>query len=180
MTDVMAGNFMADSVKGSAAQKYPPGIQKGVLLHRAIDTYTDSHPVMHQTKERLRKPFGKYAPVVADVFYDHFLAVEWENFSETPLREYTSQVYIFLKDYYNLFPPRTQGFYNYMVQNDILFSYAKIEGIDRVMRGMARRASFPSGMENSARELLAYYGSYKDEFNRFFPEIQQHIRTLAS
>jgi acyl carrier protein phosphodiesterase len=179
MSDVMAGNFMADSVKGSATQKYSPGIQQGIALHRAIDTYTDSHPVMRETKERLRKPFGKYAPVVGDVFYDHFLALAWDRYSDLSLREYTSNTYVFLKDYYEQFPLRTQRFYDYMVQYDILFSYAKIEGIDRVMQGMARRASFVSGMEHSARELRDNYESYKLEFDRFFPEMQQHIRTLV-
>jgi acyl carrier protein phosphodiesterase len=177
--DIMAGNFMADSVKGSAADKYSPGIQAGVRLHRIIDTYTDSHPEVAKTKARLRQHFGKYAPVVADVFYDHFLAAGWNQFSAMALREYTTHVYAFLKNYYEIFPLRTQGFYDYMVRYDVLYNYSKLEGIDRVMKGMANRAQFESGMEHSAEELVRHYADYKKEFAQFFPELQQHIRNLA-
>jgi len=176
----MVGNFMADSVKGNSLQSYAPAIQKGIKLHRAIDTFTDSHEIVAKSKERLRKPFGKYAPVVADVFYDHFLALHWEEFSSTSLRAYTRDVYLFLKDHYPVFPTRTQLFFDYMVQNDILYSYAKIGGIDRVMKGMARRARFNSGMEHSARELETNYECYKSEFRLFFPQLQQHILTFTA
>lgn len=175
----MVGNFMADSVKGSAAKKYSKGIQEGIHIHRAIDTFTDSHPVVAKSKERLRKHFGKYAPVVADVFYDHFLARDWEHFSPVPLRQYTKEIYAYLKKYYDIFPVRTQGFYDYMVRYDVLYGYSRIEGIDRVMKGMASRAQFDSGMEHSAEELVRHYEEYQNEFTEFFPEMQQHIRNLA-
>jgi acyl carrier protein phosphodiesterase len=176
--DVMAGNFMADSVRGNTMQKYSEGVQKGIRLHRVIDTFTDSHPEVAKSKVRLRDSFGKYAPVVADVFYDHFLAVEWQRFSQVSLREYTTHVYDFLKNYYEIFPLRTQGFYDYMVRYDVLFAYSKIEGIDRVMKGMASRAHFESGMEHSAEELVRHYEDYQQEFARFFPDLQQHIQRL--
>jgi acyl carrier protein phosphodiesterase len=179
MDEVMVGNFMADSVKGSDMSHFSGGMQEGIKMHRAIDMYTDSHAVVMQSKERLRGPFGKYAPVVADVFYDHFLAIGWNNFSDISLREYTNRVYKFLECYHAVFPERTQRFYEYMVKYDILFGYAKIEGIDRVMQGMARRARFVSGMEHSAAELEAHYEDYKAEFALFFPQMQQHIRNLA-
>ncbi len=169
---------MADSVKGSSSAQFSPGIREGIKLHRAIDTYMDAHETVLKSKERLRKPFGKYAPVVVDVFYDHFLALHWNEFSERSLRDYTNEIYVFLKQYYPVFPLRTQRFYDYMLQYDILFSYSKIEGIDRVMQGMARRARFESGMEHSAKELVVNYEAYKEEFSSFFPEIQQHIRRL--
>lgn len=170
---------MADSVKGSAMQQYPDGIRQGIRMHRAIDTFTDGHVVFGQTKERLRKRFGKYAPVVADVFYDHFLAKHFEQYADMGLRPFTTNTYDFLKKYYSQFPTRTQRFYNYMTQYDILFGYAQLEGIDRVMKGMARRAQFESGMEASAEELERNYDEYEREFFAFFPEIQEHIRTFA-
>lgn len=179
-SEVMVGNFMADSVKGSNARKYPQGIHEGIVLHRAIDTFTDTHSEVLKSKERLRKEFGKYAPVVADVFYDHFLAKNWAMYSEIGLSAYSAGVYEYLKEYYEIFPLRTQRFYDYMVKYDILFSYSKIEGIDRVMQGMARRARFASGMERAAEELERHYEEYAREFELFFPELQQHIRNLAA
>jgi acyl carrier protein phosphodiesterase len=178
--DLMAGNFMADSVKGNAVQKYPAGIQKGILMHRAIDSYTDSHATVLKSKERLRKKFGKYAPVVIDVYYDHFLARHWSDYASGDLRSFSDEAYAFLKNYYELFPERTKRFYEYMTQYDILYSYSKIEGIDRVMKGMSRRARFESGMELAAEELQCNYEDYQDEFCEFFPQIQQHILTFAT
>ena len=177
--EVMVGNFIADSVRGNSVNNYSGGIQEGIKVHRAIDTFTDQHPIVLKSKERLRNKFGKYAPVVADVYYDHFLACSWNEFSELSLRDYTKQVYSFLQNYYPVFPLRTQRFYDYMRQYDILFSYSEIAGIDRVMKGMARRARFESGMERAAEELAANYEAYKAEFHLFFPEIQQHICNLA-
>lgn len=173
--ECMAGNFMADSVRGSELAKFPKGIQDGIKLHRIIDTFTDNHSVTLASKERLRKHYGKYAPVVADIFYDHFLAVHWNQYSAVNLREYTEKAYAFLSSYYDVFPNRSRQFFNYMVKYDILFSYKEIEGIEEVMKGMSRRARFASGMETAAQELLHNYDAYKEEFLVFFPELQKHV-----
>lgn len=176
---MLAGNFMADSVKGRQGETFSAGIKKGIRLHRAIDAYTDSHATMRRSKVRLREKFKKYAPVVADVFYDHFLAKDWEAFSGEPLRGYVDRVYAELEPFYDVFPQRTQRFYDYMRAYDVLYGYSSLEGIDRVMRGMARRASFESGMEHAAAELEANYQAYHAEFSAFFPDLQQHIRTFG-
>ena len=78
--ELMVGNFIADSVKGNAMNDFSEGIQKGIILHRAIDTFTDSHNEMQKSKERLRPRYKKYAPVITDIFYDHFLAVNWQDY----------------------------------------------------------------------------------------------------
>ena len=146
----------------------------GVALYFLQD-YILFHPVTLKSKERLRKRFGKYAPVVADVFYDHFLALDWEEYSEMSLRAYADQCYKFLETHYPIFPERTKQFFNYMVKYDILFAYSKVKGIDKVMQGMSRRASFTSGMEKSAEELVRHYEDYHAEFNLFFPDLKKAV-----
>jgi len=171
----MVGNFIADSVKGSTMSLYSVGVQEGIKLHRAIDTFTDNHPVTLNSKERLRQRYGKYAPVVADIFYDHFLAVNWNDYSKINLRTYADRTYEFLKRHYEIFPLRSKQFYDYMTKYDILFAYTKIEGIEKVMQGMSRHARFESGMETAAEELQNSYEDYKNEFRSFFPELQEHV-----
>jgi acyl carrier protein phosphodiesterase len=171
----MVGNFIADSVKGSEASGFSVGVQEGIRLHRFIDTYTDNHAVTLKTKERLRERYGKYSPVVADIFYDHFLAVHWEEYADLSLRAYADQSYKFLETHYGIFPERSKQFFNYMVKYDILFAYSKIEGIEKVMHGMSRRARFTSGMETSAEELVRGYEDYRSEFKAFFPELQKGV-----
>jgi acyl carrier protein phosphodiesterase len=177
-SELMVGNFIADSVKGNAMHDFSEGIQKGITLHRAIDTFTDNHLEMLKSKERLRPRYKKYAPVITNIFYDHFLAVNWHNYSTVSLRDYTNQVYTYLNEYYNIFPERSKQFYNYMIKYDILFAYTKIEGIEKVMQGMARRAHFISGMETTAEELQKDYEAYKKEFQSFFPDLQTHINQI--
>lgn len=175
----MVGNFIADSVKGSELSKFSPGIQEGIRLHRAIDSFTDSHPQTLKSKERLRKQYGKYASVIVDIFYDHFLAIHWNDHSSVDLRSYTKEVYDFLGTYYPIFPVRSQSFYTYMTKYDILFAYRKIEGIEQVMKGMSRRAKFESGMETAAEALEADHDKYEKEFQAFFPELRAHVSKQA-
>ena len=174
-SELMVGNFIADSVKGGALDNFSEGIQQGVKLHRAIDRYTDNHAEMLKSKERLRPRYKKYAPVITDIFYDHFLAVNWQDYAVVSLRDYTNQVYKYLNEYYATFPDRSKQFYDYMIKYDILFAYAKTEGIEKVMQGMSRRAHFISGMETAVEELVKDYEDYKTEFQSFFPDLQKHV-----
>jgi len=86
---VKIGNFMADSIKGKKYLKYPGDLQKGIILHRAIDYYTDTHPVFKQSTQKLFPEYGHYSGIIVDIFYDHFLASNWKKYSEVPLKEYT-------------------------------------------------------------------------------------------
>ncbi|MEO8866814.1 MAG: ACP phosphodiesterase [Bacteroidia bacterium] len=177
-SEIMVGNFIADSVKGNAMNDFTEGIQKGIKLHRAIDTFTDSHVEMQKSIIRLRERYKKYAPVITDIFYDHFLAVNWNDYSAVSLREYTNSVYKYLGQHYAVFPERSKQFYDYMIKYDILFAYTKIEGIEKVMQGMSRRAHFVSGMETAAEELVKNYADFDRDFKTFFPELQAHVQEL--
>ena len=167
----MTGNFIGDSVTSAMQSGLPPGIRKGVLLHQQIDTFTDSHPVVRLSKERLRPRYRKYAGVITDIFYDHFLAANWNEYAKNSLRDYADEVYAFLETQRPLFPPRSLQFYEYMRRADALFIYAEVNGIRKVMQGMSRRSVFESGMETSTEELLEHYDVFGEEFRTFFPEL---------
>ncbi len=178
LSEIMVGNFIADSVKGNAIHDFSEGIQKGIKIHRAIDTFTDSHTEMQKSIIRLRERYKKYAPVITDIFYDHFLAINWDNYSVVSLREYTNSVYKYLGEYYSFFPDRSKQFYDYMIKYDILFAYTKIEGIEKVMQGMSRRTHFVSGMETATEELVKNYTDFEKDFKLFFPHIQVYVQEI--
>src|SRR4051812_44429809 len=91
---VKLGNFIGDFVKGrNLNEQFPSGIARGIRLHRAIDEFTDSHPIVKKSKDRLRPAYRHYAPVIVDVFYDHFLARNWTRYSDTALADYAEQTY---------------------------------------------------------------------------------------
>ncbi len=174
---LLIGNFIADSVKGSTFNQFSPEIQKGILLHRKIDTYTDSHPIVEISKERLRGKYKKYASVIIDIYYDHYLASNWTSYSNESLDEYSKKIYFLINQHKHSFPLKSQLFTKYMLEHNILIGYAHLEGIERVLQGMARRASFVSNMEFAIHDLREHYLLFENEFKLFFPQLQQFVST---
>jgi len=172
---LIIGNFIADSVKGSDHKNYPPEIQKGILLHRKIDTFTDTHPIVEESKKRLRPKYRKYASVIVDIFYDHYLAANWNDFSEEKLSDYTERIYVLIQKNHFLLPSGSVHFTKYMIKYNILEAYSRLEGIEQVLAGMSQRATFVSNMEHSIVDLKEYYELFEDEFKRFFPELKQFV-----
>ncbi|RNI28426.1 DUF479 domain-containing protein [Rufibacter immobilis] len=169
------GNFIADGVRANQLQQYPARVQQGIRLHHLIDRFTDTHAVVHESKERLRPKYRKYASVITDIYYDHFLAADFSRYCSQPLETFATEAYAHVQANYALLPARVQRFLPYMVQHNWLVSYAQVEGITQALRGLSRRATFASGMETAGEELLENYESYKEEFSRFFPELQQYV-----
>ena len=173
--DVLLGQFMADAVPGRQLDSYPPGVQAGIRLHRAIDTFTDQHPMVRRSTQRLRAAgYGKYAGVISDMFLDHFLARHFAEFSPESLPDFTRRVHALLQAREAQMPPRMQQTLFYMVQHNWLLGYAETAGIARALGGLSRRATAGSGMETAATELVANYAEYEADFREFFPPLQQH------
>lgn len=170
---ILLGQFIADSVPGKQLENYPPAVQTGIRLHRAIDTFTDQHPVVRRSTQRLREAgYGKYAGVISDMFLDHFLARNFTEFSTETLAGFTRRVYAVLRTHEAEMPPRVQQFFPHLVQHNWLLGYAETEGIRRALSGLSRRASAGSGMETAANELQTNYAAYEADFRAFFPELQ--------
>lgn len=171
--EVQLGNFMADAVKGNQYMRYSPGIQRGILLHRFIDSYTDAHPVFRQSKSRLHgKQFGHYTGVIMDMFYDHFLAANWDEFHHQALEDFTGEFYQLITQYKNNTPERTQHLIPYMIEQNWLMKYQSIEGLDLILGQMNRRTKGRSNMDQAALELRQDYRAFEAEFYDFFQAIQ--------
>jgi acyl carrier protein phosphodiesterase len=174
---IITGNFIGDFVKGrNLAAIFGAGIARGVELHRAIDAFTDHHPIVKESKNRLRPTYRHYSGVIVDIFYDHFLAAGWETYSEIPLEDYASRVYQIMRDQQSLLPERVNQMLPYMVRGNWLRNYAHLDGIERVLGGMARRATFTSHMEHATNDLRQSYSEFKTEFDLFFPELKGHSK----
>ena len=176
---LIIGNFIADMVKGKQINGYPAGITKGILLHREIDMFTDQHPVVRNSKERLRAKYRLYAGVIVDMYYDHFLAKNWASYSNHSLEDYAQKAYNLLQQHFEMLPPRAQYILPFMVENDWLVNYAKAEKMERFFGGMSRRTPFPSGMENAVEDLLLHYADFGREFADFFPELKDYVEDLG-
>lgn len=171
---IKIGNFMADGIRGKQFENYSEEIQKGILLHRAIDTFTDAHPIFRESTKRLHERYHHYAGVIVDIFYDHFLAKNWENYSNENLEEYVSRFYQSMHTHYDLLSEKAQNILPYMEKQNWLSSYQTIEGIHQILTQMDRRTNNSSNMRFASEELQMYYDEFEQEFSLFFEEIKIH------
>jgi len=172
-SNVMIGNFMADSIKGSKYSSYAPEIQKGILLHRQIDTATDAHPAFRQSTKRLHKNYGHYSGIIVDIFYDHFLAKNWADYSDIPLADYIESFYTLLRKNTDVLPQNIKKMAPVMMKGNWLLIYADLEGIDRVLGGMNRRTKNRSGMDKAGFELREYYSLFEADFKLVMKDLQK-------
>jgi acyl carrier protein phosphodiesterase len=171
---IKIGNFMADSIRGHSYDVYPEEIQKGILLHRSIDSFTDMHPIYRQSKHRLHEKYGHYSGVIMDIFYDHFLAKNWNTYSDEKLEDYTDNFYKLLKDNYDVLTEKVKGIIPYMFARNWLVSYASIDGLQMIMFHMDHRTKNRVNMHESILELKQYYTEFEQEFKQFFEELRHH------
>lgn len=173
--DILLGNFIADMVKGKQIENFHQGIVDGFMLHRKIDTFTDNHPIIEQSKIRIRNKYRLYSGVVVDMYYDHFLSKYWYDFSKQSLTRFVKQAYhILLKNYF-LLPMRAKNVLPYMVASNWLVNYGDLDRLHGYFEGMAQRTMFKSGMEDAVEDLVKYYDDFENEFRTFFPELITYV-----
>lgn len=170
--EITIGNFIADSIRGNKYKHLPDRIQKGILLHREIDTYTDSHPIARTSSKRLHKNYSHYSRVIVDIFYDHFLAKNWQQYSDTPLELFVENFYDLLEANISILPDNTKRMIPYMISDNWLLNYAKMDGISRVLSGMNRRTNNKSKMNYAILDLEKDYDAFELEFTDFFKELE--------
>lgn len=174
--NVIIGNFIADRVKGKGWENYSGGIKTGILLHRFIDHFTDTHAVNRESARILQPYFGKYSAVVTDVVNDHFLSVHWDQFHSEKRNNFIHFTYEILQKNISVLPEQSQMMLPFMVKQDWLGSYITLEGISDVLRRMSKRTPFVSNMEKSIVPLQSHYPELEHNFHQFFPELNKASR----
>lgn len=165
------GNFMADSIKGNDYEKFQIEIKKGILLHRHIDTFTDMHPIYRQSKHRLHTKYGHYSGVIMDILYDHFLAKNWEKYSNEKLDFYANSFYQLLQNNYELLTDKAKGMLPYMIARNWFVSYATLEGLEMILFQMDYKTKHRANMQEAIVELQNFYTEFESEFFLFFEEL---------
>lgn len=168
---VQLGNFFADSIKGKSYLNYPKKIQYGILLHRQIDSFTDNHPVLRKSKLRLDEGFGLYKGIIIDIFYDHFLAKNWSDYSDITLEDFSNDFYNLLWNNFDVLPVSSQRMVPFLVDEKWLQSYAQIDGIEKVLIGMNKRTNNRSKMHLAISDLNKHYDAFEKDFTLFFEDI---------
>lgn len=173
--DIVVGNFAAEAVRGRAGlDAYPETVQRGIRLHRFIDSFTDEHPVVRRTTARLRQAgLGKWAGVVSDVGFDHLLARDFaQHHPREPLPQFAQRQYQLLHQRRHELPERLQQMLHYMRQGDWLTGYAHPEGLHRALLGLSRRVPAAAVLATGAAAFLAELPAYEADFREFWPELR--------
>lgn len=173
--NIMIGNFIADHIKGNQFKHFDEEIQKGIFLHREIDTFTDAHEIVRKSKRRLHERYNHYNGVIIDIFYDFFLAKNWHKYSTVSLQDFSNEVYNLLQENFEILPLKSQQFLKYMIEYNLLFNYQFESGIEKVLKGMNHRTKGISQMNLAIEDLKIYQKEFEKDFSLFFVDLQQYV-----
>ena len=174
---LMIGNFIGDYVKGRQLERYIPEIQQGIKLHRKIDAFTDSHKIVKESTARFKPCYQRYASVVIDVIYDHYLATLWQDYSDVSLTKYVDEVHSYLLRHYFSLPNRVKGFLPFLIKSRRLENYQHLSGIEKSLAIMSNYTSLPAKSECAIKVLEQDYDELKEEFTLFFKDVQDMVQT---
>ncbi len=177
--DIIAGNIIADAIKGTDYKKFPQKIAQGIVLHRKIDTFTDQNRYFKNSTRRLHPEYHKYAGVISDIFYDHFLAANWHEFSDVPLADLAHDIYELLLKKNTLIPGLTRKILPFMIFNNWLVSYRRIDHLRKVFYNMDKRTGFASKMQTAPNTLLRYYEDFYQDFTAFMKDILKYVDRIS-
>lgn len=173
--EILIGNFIGDYVKGRNFKHFSPGIQQGIKVHRRIDSFTDQHKIVSQSKQYLISKYKKYAGIVIDIFYDHFLIKNWDKYCPISLDDFKSNLFEVLQRNHAAMPERVQFFIPSFIKNDWIETYSSQEGIIEVLYRLSMRTTLPDESEFAREILHKYYIQLDSEFLTFFPELIRYI-----
>ncbi len=172
---LLTGNFMADFIQNRDVKTLPEEVQQGVVLHRKIDSFMDTHPLVRQGSRRLHARHHKYAPVVMDIFYDYFLYQHWDEFHDSAFQAFASHCYEILLDNLHLMPPALQTQTSGMINHNWLRNYTTKAGLRSTFRRLKKRTSKPQHLDGAVESLERDYELLDAEFLQFFPAIIEFV-----
>ena len=175
----LVGNMIADFVKNRDVARLPESIQKGIKLHRAIDTFTDAHPLIHEAKAPFRPLVRLYSGAFVDVAFDYFLANDTTENSQREWQEYSQRVYAVLRRYEEFLPEVFKKVLDKMQQDDWLYNYRNEWGIEYSFRNVVNKAQFLDKTINVFPAFLANKDFLREKYEIFFPEIKSFAQDFV-
>jgi len=171
------GNFIGDFVKGNRLEAYPTHIRNGIVLHRKIDSYTDSHPVVRETIGLLRPTFGRYSGIIADMYFDYFLANNFSLYGRKSLNRFAFLFYFYTLIYYRHLPSKVKNFIFHFICTNRLSKYSKLDGLKGSLEIMANYKVPAIKPEETIAFLIANQVELEKMFHLFFPDLIEYVKT---
>lgn len=172
--DLLTGNFMGDFVKGRIGDGYPPGVAAGITLHRRIDSFAQQNLFFRRSYGRIASQYGLWRGVLVDLFYDHFLSVSWDEWTDEPLTAYLDRAREMVEGQRKWLPERLQNMLP-VIFDDLLPSYCDVDGIGVALERMSRRVKRDNPLAGGERELTRNYAGLCEDFHGFMPAVREFV-----
>lgn len=179
-SEIQIGNLFGEVVRGKDFEHFEGDRQKGILLHRAIDTFTDEHDTVKKSTQKFHERYGKYSPVIVDVLYDYILISNWEKFSDKPYHQFVTDCYDLFRNHFDEFPSDLKLMVKHLLKHDWFGNYASIDGIRQTLKGISQRSKFKNNISTAVEEMELYKEELELEFFEFFPELSAHCKTFIN
>jgi acyl carrier protein phosphodiesterase len=173
--EILVGNFIGDYVKGFELARYSENVRKGIMLHRHIDSFTDTNIIVRRSKARIVEKYRKYSGIIIDIFYDHFLVNSWPDYSSHPLDGFVLNVFEILNQHLEDIPEGVKLFLPSFIQNNWIQKYSTVEGIEDILHRMSSRTTLPEETDFAIKVLREDYNKFKFEFATFFPSLISYV-----
>ena len=173
--ELLVGNLMGDFVKGRLTGQFPAAIEEGIILHRRIDSFAAGNTNFLRSKRRLDASCALYRGVLVDLFYDHFLALNWNEYASVPFIDFLSHATEIVRCHVDILPEKLRRMKS-VIFGELLPSYLEIEGIERALGRMSTRLKRPNPLKGGAGELRKHYGGLYADFHQFMPELLDFVR----
>jgi acyl carrier protein phosphodiesterase len=179
---VLVGNLVADWVKGRARKALPAGVRQGMELHGRIDAFTDGHAVVGRCAELLAPNWGRYAPILVDMFFDHVLSVEWGRWCARGREEVIAGAYAALREHLEMLPERARWAACALLADDWLTAYGTLDGMGACLTRMSVRLNMRGHdieLAPAVRDFVAHRDAIQVGFGEFFPELKKYVEQWA-
>lgn len=182
--EVMVGNLLEDFIVGRIDHPrnvhFGENIKNGILLHRLIDSFTDTHFAVSACKTVLYEKYHKYASVVIDIFFDHYLAIHWSEYSSEPFDEFRKRVHTSFQNHWDILPEKMKPMIESMIKHDWLKNYGEFWGMERALTGISRRTAYESNMQDAVEDLKLHYNFFDEKFKAFFPLMMNECKLFLA
>lgn len=178
--ELIVGQFCGDFIRGEKLENFPPVVRRGIELHRKIDLYTDAHPINKKARQLFKPPNRRFAGILTDVVYDHYLARTWSRYSTFTLQEHVARIHLALETHFELLPLRLQRFARLLIDQQVLLAYQEFDAVDEALERISWRSSRFAVIAQAGEEMRELDTELSGYFAQFFPELIQYVSALDS
>jgi len=174
--EFLIGSLIGDFVKGAVRKRYSNEVTQGIIFHRKIDAFTDSHRMIVESRHLFSGKQRRYAGIVLDICCDHFLSRHWSIYSDTQLADFISWVYVVLQKHALILPQRFQSVLPRMLQQNWLACYRSLQGVEMTLERISRRIAHDIHLNEAMRDIQNNYKNLERNFLVFFPDLIQFAK----